>query len=38
MPKVARPHEVTAFAISLEPEGGSTTPTGPIVLVGTVAS
>lgn len=38
MPSVARPGEVTAFAISIEPSGGSTSPTGPIVLVGAVAS
>jgi anti-sigma-K factor RskA len=28
---------VTAFAISVEPMGGSAAPTGPIVLVGAVA-
>ena len=38
MPKVARPTEVTAFAVSIEPSAGSTSPTGPIVLVGAVAS
>ena len=32
-----RPAEVTAFAVSVEPVGGSTSPTGPIVLVGPVA-
>ena len=35
---VARASEVTAFAISIEPAAGSTSPTGPIVLVGGVAS
>jgi len=35
---VARPGEVTAFAVSVEPEGGSKSPTGPIVLAGAVAS
>lgn len=37
--RIATPSEVAAFAISLEPEGGSTTatgPRGPIVLVGKV--
>jgi anti-sigma-K factor RskA len=37
--RIATPTEVAAFAISLEPEGGSTTatgPRGPIVLVGKV--
>jgi anti-sigma-K factor RskA len=34
---VERPGEVTAFAVSIEPSGGSTSPTGPIVLVGAVA-
>jgi len=33
---VERPGEVTAFAVSIEPTGGSTSPTGPIVLVGPV--
>ena len=33
---VERPGEVTAFAVSVEPTGGSTSPTGPIVLVGPV--
>jgi hypothetical protein len=37
MPTVPRPSEVTAFAVSIEPRGGSTAPTGPIVLVGPVA-
>ncbi len=37
MPSVPRPNEVTAFAVSIEPRGGSTSPTGPIVLVGPVA-
>jgi anti-sigma-K factor RskA len=31
---VPRAKEVVAFAVSIEPEGGSTSPTGPIVLVG----
>ncbi len=31
---VARPGEVTAFAVSIEPSGGSRAPTGPIVLAG----
>ncbi len=35
--KLAKPSEVTAFAVSIEPPGGSPSPTGPIVLVGTVA-
>jgi anti-sigma-K factor RskA len=35
--RVERPEEVAAFAVSVEPEGGSTSPTGPIVLVGKVA-
>jgi anti-sigma-K factor RskA len=35
--RVVRPEEVAAFAVSIEPEGGSTSPTGPIVLVGKVA-
>ncbi len=38
IPKVERPREVTAFAVSIEPSGGSPAPTGPIVLVGPVAS
>jgi anti-sigma-K factor RskA len=33
---VARPNEVTAFAVSIEPAGGSTSPTGPVVLAGAV--
>jgi anti-sigma-K factor RskA len=36
VPNIEAPNEVTAFAISIEPHGGSTSPTGPIVLVGTV--
>ncbi len=32
--KVDRPGEVKAFAISIEPAGGSKSPTGPIVMVG----
>jgi hypothetical protein len=35
---VSRPGEVTAFAVSIEPSGGSKSPTGPIVLAGAVAS
>jgi len=35
--RVERPGEVTAFAVSIEPAAGSQAPTGPIVLVGTVA-
>jgi hypothetical protein len=34
--KLERPTEVTAFAVSIEPAGGSKSPTGPIVLVGAV--
>lgn len=34
---LAAPKEVTAFALSIEPQGGSSAPTGPIVLVGAVA-
>ena len=34
--RVPDPATVTAFAVSLEPAGGSPSPTGPIVLVGTV--
>jgi len=34
---VAQPAEVTAFAVSIEPTGGSKSPTGPIVLVGAIA-
>jgi anti-sigma-K factor RskA len=34
--KLERPGEVKAFAVSIEPAGGSKSPTGPIVLVGTV--
>jgi hypothetical protein len=37
VPSVPRPSEVTAFAVSIEPRGGSPSPTGPIVLVGPVA-
>ena len=36
--KLARPSDVTAFAVSIEPAGGSPSPTGPIVLVGAVAA
>jgi anti-sigma-K factor RskA len=35
--RIERPAEVTAFAVSIEPTGGSKTPTGPIVLVGAVS-
>jgi anti-sigma-K factor RskA len=35
---IARPAEVTAFAVSIEPAGGSTSPTGAVVLAGPVAS
>ena len=35
---VARPAEVTAFALSIEPAAGSQQPTGPIVMVGPIAS
>lgn len=35
--RIARPAEVTTFAVSIEPIGGSKTPTGPIVLVGQVS-
>jgi len=35
---VARIVEVTAFAVSVEPASGSKAPTGPIVMVGAVAS
>jgi len=31
---VPRPQDVVAFAVSIEPAGGSKSPTGPIVLVG----
>jgi len=34
--KLERPTGVTAFAVSIEPRGGSKSPTGPIVLVGSV--
>lgn len=36
--RIDRAHEVTAFAVSIEPVSGSKTPTGPIVLAGAVAS
>ena len=36
LPAVANPSEVAAFAVSIEPEGGSEAPTGPIVLSGAV--
>lgn len=32
--RIPAPADVAAFAVSIEPEGGSTSPTGPIVLVG----
>jgi anti-sigma-K factor RskA len=38
MPRVPDPTSVTAFAVSIEPSGGSTSPTGPIVLAGPVRS
>lgn len=34
--RIERPGEVSAFAVSIEPVGGSSSPTGPIVLVGAV--
>jgi len=34
---VPQPAQVTAFAVSIEPTGGSKSPTGPIVLVGAIA-
>jgi anti-sigma-K factor RskA len=33
---VPHPNEVTAFAVSVEPSGGSKSPTGPVVLAGAV--
>jgi anti-sigma-K factor RskA len=33
---IKAPSEVTAFAVSIEPAGGSPSPTGPVVLAGTV--
>jgi anti-sigma-K factor RskA len=36
--RLSRPDAVTAFAVSIEPAGGSPSPTGPIVLVGPVAA
>lgn len=36
VPALERSEEITAFAISIEPAGGSAEPTGPIVLVGSV--
>jgi len=38
VPSLAAPGEITAFAVSIEPLGGSSTPTGPIVFVGSVRS
>jgi anti-sigma-K factor RskA len=38
VPRVADAAAVTAFAISIEPEGGSPQPTGPIVLAGSVGT
>jgi len=35
---VKNPAGVTAFAVSIEPAGGSAAPTGPIVLVGGTVS
>jgi hypothetical protein len=37
VPSLPAPGGVTAFAVSIEPQGGSPSPTGPIVLVGAVA-
>lgn len=37
VPGLRAPAGVTAFAVSIEPQGGSASPTGPIVLVGAVA-
>ncbi len=37
VPGLLAPGDVTAFAVSIEPQGGSPSPTGPIVLVGAVA-
>src|SRR5689334_2882438 len=34
--RIASPSDVVAFAVSMEPAGGSTSPRGPIVLVGKV--
>ncbi len=36
VPTLAAPSDVTAFAVSIEPLGGSDVPSGPIVLVGAV--
>ena len=36
--RIARPAELTTFAVSIEPSGGSRSPTGPIVLVGGLAA
>jgi anti-sigma-K factor RskA len=36
VPPIPKPGDVTAFAISIEPAGGSPSPTGPVVLVGGV--
>jgi anti-sigma-K factor RskA len=36
LPDVPDPTRVTAFAVSIEPAGGSRQPTGPIVLVGAI--
>jgi anti-sigma-K factor RskA len=36
LPDVADPTRVAAFAVSIEPAGGSRQPTGAIVLVGAV--
>jgi anti-sigma-K factor RskA len=35
--RVPNPEQVTAFAVSIEPASGSPAPTGPVVLLGTVA-
>lgn len=37
IPTLDAPKQVTAFAVSIEPRGGSSAPTGPIVLAGSVA-
>jgi anti-sigma-K factor RskA len=38
VPRLPDPTAVTAFAVSIEPDGGSPQPTGPIVLVGQVGT
>jgi anti-sigma-K factor RskA len=37
MPALTAAGEITAFAVSVEPAGGSPAPTGPIVLTGALA-